>query len=96
MNIAAVSYHENGLRTVAVKCGMCGDKHEVGWPFGRDAITAELPCGPVVSIDVPAWARNPRRDRRHYRFDPVQDRRVSAGVDRDDQAIDEPVPNWTE
>jgi hypothetical protein len=96
MNIASVSYYESGLRTVTVRCSDCNIAHALPWPYGTDVVTGQLPCGPTVSIAVPTWARNPRRDRKWYRFNPAAPHATSEPQSRNDNAIHEYEPNWTE
>lgn len=96
MRLSSVTFYESGQRTVNVTCTGCGQVHEILWPSGCDRLREGLPCGFYADITIPTWARNPRRDRTHYRFDPSRPHTVAAGEDRDDAAIDVPVPNWEE
>jgi hypothetical protein len=96
MRVASVTYHEGGYRTVGVACDGCLTTHQIRWPAGCTVLHKRLECTNYAVIEIPLWARNPRRERRGYRVDPAQPHVVSAGEDRDDNAMNEPVPNWTE
>lgn len=98
--VASVTYHEDGHRTVGVACSGCLTVHQLRWPSGCTVLHKTLECGNYAELDIPLWARNPRRDRTSHRFDPAQPHVVNAPAaehcGRDDNAITDPVPNWTE
>lgn len=96
MRVASVTYHEDGQRTVGVICNCCLTTHQLRWPSGCTVLHSQLECGNAAVVDIPLWARSPRRDRRAYKFDPAQTRVVAVAEGRDDNAMHEPVPNWTE
>jgi hypothetical protein len=96
VKVISVSYHESGLRTVSVRCKYCNTIHELAWATGVLALSEGLPCGVYArGIQIPAWALNLRK-RTRDRFDPAQQHQVSAGHDRDNNAMDVPQPNWEE
>lgn len=98
MRVASVTYHEDGQRTVGVICNCCLTTHQLRWPSGCTVLHSQLECGNTAVVDIPLWARNPRRDRRTHRFDSAGPHVVSGEQrsDRDDSAMHEFVPNWDE
>lgn len=96
MKIVSVTYFLDGHRTVGVMCSECPFTHQMPWLVGADVVSGFLKCGITAEIAIPVWTRNPRRDRRQHRFDPARGYQISAGQGRDDNAVDVPVPNWTE
>ncbi len=96
MEVISVSYFEDGHRSVGVACSGCICTHQIVWPSGFNDLSGEMECGNYAVLKLPVWVRNPRRDRTRHRFDPAQAEPVSAGIDRDENAVDVPVPNWTE
>lgn len=96
MKVVSVSYYEDGYRSVGLACNGCLTTHQVRWPSGCTVLHKRLECGNYAVVQVPLWARGPRRDRTRHRYDPSLPHSALTPESRDDAAIDEPVPNWTE
>ncbi|GAS86947.1 related to Sister chromatid cohesion protein 2 [Mycolicibacterium brisbanense] len=97
MIITSVTYLENGERTVTVACSDCGGTHVLPWPYnGSETVESMLPCGMHLTIAVPLWCRNPRRSRTLFVHDATAPHDVVSPDLLNDNAIDDPVSNWTE
>jgi hypothetical protein len=96
VKVVSVTYHEDGRRFVGVDCSQCPFTHQMIWPAGAVTLSDEVECESFAVVHIPVWARNPRRDRTRHKFDPAALDQISAGQGRDDNAVDVPVPNWTE
>lgn len=103
--VVSVTYFENGMRAVSFVCPSCGAKHDdFGWPDGGlkggnvlGYVRCNADCGAGFDVTIPAWALSPRH-RTYKARNAAPDAMAGsfAGQHSDDQAIDNPIPNWTE
>jgi hypothetical protein len=104
VNVVSFTYHESGLRTVAVHCSACNDTHEVVWPKDTIELCGELPCGVVLrGLRIPAFCFDPRHHTGFRKYPPRaggnSEHSVVATESADsinDNAIGEYENSWTE